>query len=45
MKKIFVIIALLTLVFTSCDSGDIIGGRYYGTFHNNSNNLRTDARF
>lgn len=40
MKKIFVIIALLTLVFTSCDSGDVIGGRYYGTFHNNSNNLR-----
>ncbi len=40
MKKIFFIIATLTLVLTACKSGDIIGGRYYGTFHNTSNNLR-----
>lgn len=37
MKKIFVIIAILALAFTSCDSGDIIGGRYYGTFQNQLN--------
>ena len=39
MKKIFVIIATLALVFMSCDSGDIIGGRYFGTFHNTNNNM------
>lgn len=37
MKKIFVIIAVLALAFTSCTSGDIIGGRYYGTFKNQLN--------
>jgi hypothetical protein len=37
MKKIFVIIAVLALAFTSCESGDIIGGRYYGTFQNQLN--------
>ena len=40
MKKIFFIIAILTLVFTSCDNGNINGGRYYGTFHNQTNGLR-----
>jgi hypothetical protein len=39
MKRIFVIIATLALVFMSCDSGDIIGGRYFGTFHNTNNNM------
>ena len=37
MKKIFVIIAVLALALTSCNSGDIIGGRYYGTFQNQLN--------
>ncbi len=37
MKKIFVFIATLALVFMSCDSGDIIGGCYHGTFQNKSN--------
>ena len=37
MKKIFVFIAALALVFMSCDSGDIIGGCYHGTFQNKSN--------
>lgn len=40
MKKIFFIIAVLTLVFTSCDNGNINGGRYYGTFHNLMNDER-----
>lgn len=40
MKKIFIIIAVLTLAFTSCDNGNINGGRYYGTFHNLMNNER-----
>lgn len=40
MKRIFVIIAVFALVFTSCDSGNIIGGRYYGTFHNTTNGMR-----
>lgn len=40
MKKIFAIIAILAIIFMSCDSGDIVGGRYYGTFHNSNNNKR-----
>ncbi|MBO7647827.1 MAG: hypothetical protein J6S48_00550 [Bacteroidales bacterium] len=40
MKKIFVIIAILAFAFTSCDNGNINGGRYYGTFHNQTNGLR-----
>lgn len=40
MKKIFIIIAVLTFVFTSCDNGNINGGRYYGTFHNLTNDER-----
>ena len=39
MKKIFVIIAVLALAFTSCDNGNINGGRYYGTYHNQVNGL------
>lgn len=40
MKKILAIVSVILFVFTSCDSGDIIGGRYYGTFNNMSNNKR-----
>lgn len=40
MKKTVFFLTVLVLALTSCDSGDIVGGRYHGTFHNNSNNLR-----
>lgn len=40
MKKILSFIAVLIFVFTACDSGDIHGGRYYGTFQNTTNNKR-----
>jgi hypothetical protein len=40
MKKIVAIVTVILFVLTSCESGDIIGGRYYGTFHNMSNNKR-----
>lgn len=40
MKKILAIVSVILLVFTSCESGDIIGGRYYGTFNNMTNNMR-----
>lgn len=40
MKKIVAIVSVILFVLTSCESGDIIGGRYYGTFHNMSNNQR-----
>ena len=40
MKKIIPVIAIILLFFTSCDSGDIIGGRYFGTFHNTKNQMR-----
>ena len=40
MKKLFVIIAVMVLAFTSCDHGNINGGRYFGTFHNQLNGLR-----
>ena len=40
MKKILSIIAVLMLVLTSCDNGNINGGRYYGTFHNLMNDQR-----
>ena len=40
MKKLFVIIAVLALALTSCDNGNINGGRYFGTFHNQQNGLR-----
>lgn len=42
MKKIVAIIAVLILFLTSCDSGIIIGGRYFGTF-NNLNNGKLEA--
>lgn len=38
MKKLTFIIAVLIFVFTSCDSGDFVGGRYFGTFRNKTNN-------
>ena len=34
------IIAALLLLLTSCDNGNINGGRYYGTFHNLLNDKR-----
>ena len=40
MKKLFVIIAVMVLAFTSCDHGNINGGRYFGTFQNQLNGLR-----
>ena len=40
MKKLFVIIAVLALALTSCDHGNINGGRYFGTFQNQLNGLR-----
>lgn len=39
MKKIIPVITILLLFLTSCDSGDMVGGRYYGTFNNLSNNM------
>lgn len=41
MKKIIPILAIfVSVLLFSCDSGNIIGGRYYGTFHNTTNNMR-----
>lgn len=40
MKKTLSIIAALLLLLTSCDNGNINGGRYYGTFHNLLNGQR-----
>ena len=40
MKKILSIIAVLTFIFAGCDSGNIVGGHYYGTFQNTANGLR-----
>lgn len=40
MKKIIPFIALILLFLTSCDSGNVIGGCYFGTFHNTTNNMR-----
>lgn len=37
MKKTLSIIAVLLLLLTSCDNGNINGGRYYGTFQNLTN--------
>lgn len=37
MKKIFAIVTAILFVLTSCESGDFIGGRYFGTFKNESN--------
>ncbi|MBO7628571.1 MAG: hypothetical protein J6S87_01310 [Bacteroidales bacterium] len=38
MKKLYPIIAVLVFVFAACDSGDVKGGRYFGTFKNTTNN-------
>ena len=38
MKKFIPFIAVLLFAFASCSSGDINGGRYYGTFKNLTNN-------
>ena len=41
MKRIVSVIAVFALaILASCDSGNIIGGRYFGTFHNTNNGLR-----
>lgn len=41
MKRIASIVVVFTLVLlASCDSGNINGGRYFGTFHNTNNGLR-----
>ena len=40
MKKFLSIIAALTFIFASCNSGDFVGGRYFGTFHNTTNDER-----
>lgn len=40
MKKFLSIIAVLVFIFASCDSGDFVGGRYFGTFKNMNNNER-----
>ena len=40
MKKFLSIIAVLVLIFASCNSGDFVGGRYFGTFQNKNNNER-----
>lgn len=38
MKKILAIVTVILFMFASCDNGDMIGGRYYGSYHNLSNN-------
>lgn len=38
MKKILAIATVILLMFVSCENGDIIGGRYYGTYKNLTNN-------
>lgn len=38
MKKIFAIFTVILFMFASCENGDVIGGRYYGTYKNLSNN-------
>lgn len=43
MKKFLSIIAVLMLIFASCDNGNIIGGRYFGTFHNTTNDIREEG--
>lgn len=40
MKKLLSVIAILMFVFSACDSGNFIGGRYFGTFHNANNGFR-----
>ena len=38
MKKMLAIATVLIFMFVSCENGDIIGGRYYGTYKNLLNN-------
>ena len=38
MKKILVIVTAVIFVLTSCESGEIFGGRYFGTFKNTTDN-------
>ena len=40
MKKFLSIIVVLIVIFASCDSGNFVGGRYFGTFQNMNNNER-----
>lgn len=40
MKRILAIVTVILFVFVGCDSGNIVGGRYFGTFHNTSNDMR-----
>ncbi len=40
MKKIFAFVTVILVMFASCESGDVIGGRYYGTFNNLANNQK-----
>lgn len=37
MKKLLFTLAVLAFVFSACDSGDMKGGRYFGTFQNIAN--------
>jgi hypothetical protein len=39
MKKILAILTIVLVMFASCDSGDFVGGRYFGTFHNTMNGM------
>lgn len=40
MKRVLAIVAVILFVFAGCDSGNIVGGRYFGTYHNTFNNMR-----
>jgi hypothetical protein len=40
MKRILAIVTVILFVFAGCDSGNIVGGRYFGTFHNTTNGMR-----
>lgn len=43
MKKLLFYAAMALFLFSSCESGDIVGGRYFGTFKNTSNNMMADG--
>jgi len=40
MKRILAIVTVILMVFAGCESGNIVGGRYFGTFHNTTNGMR-----
>jgi len=40
MKRILAIVTVILFVFAGCESGNIVGGRYFGTFHNTINGMR-----